>query len=76
MKLDPERYRILKEMDIEAGRRVLAELRSVLGDPIHGDESILAGMHKARIAAGRTFTKEERAASTSWLLEHGWEVPR
>lgn len=76
MKLNPERYKALKNMDLEYGRKVWGELLAELGAPIYGDESILAGMHKARIQAGRTFTSEERAESAQWLQEHDWEVPK
>jgi hypothetical protein len=75
MRLHPERYRALLTMDIEAGRRVFADLRDLLGDPIRGDESILAGMHKARILAGRTFSRKLRDESARWLRKRGWEVP-
>lgn len=75
MKLDPDRYRALKTIDLEYARRVWGDVRHRIGDPVHGDESILAGMHKARIRAGRTFTSEERAQSAEWLREHGWKVP-
>ena len=75
MRLHPERYKALLTMDIEAGRRVFTDLHDLLGDPIHGDESILAGMHKARILAGRTFSRKLRDESARWLRQRGWEVP-
>jgi hypothetical protein len=71
--LSPERHKPLLTMDIEVGRRVFADLR--IGDPIHGDESILAGMHKARILAGGTFPRSLRDESARWLRQRGWEVP-
>jgi hypothetical protein len=75
MRLHPERYKALLTMDIDVGRRVFTDLRDLLGDPIHGDESILAGMHKARILAGRTFSRKLRDESARWLRKRGWEVP-
>jgi hypothetical protein len=73
MRLHPERYKALLTMDIEVGRRLFTDL--MLGDPIRGDESILAGMHKARILAGRTFSRKLRDESARWLRQRGWEVP-
>ena len=75
MRLHPDRYKALLTMDIEVGRRVFTNLRDLLGDPIRGDESILAGMHKARILAGRTFSRKLRDESARWLRQRGWEVP-
>jgi hypothetical protein len=75
IRLAEARRKALLTMDIEVGRRVFTDLRDLLGDPIHGDESILAGMHKARILAGRTFSRKLRDESAHWLRQRGWEVP-
>jgi hypothetical protein len=71
MPLDSERHRILRTLDVEAVRKEFVE---TVGQPVQ-DDTILASLHKARIYAGRAFSRAERERSASWLIEHGYEVP-
>ena len=75
MNMPMDKFRILKDLDVEAARPAFVAL---VGEPIQepgkGDP-ILASLHKARIMAGRVFNGRERAMSADWLIRNGYEVP-
>ena len=75
MRIDPDRYRMLKTLDVEAAR---PEFVALVGEPIMEPGKgcpILAALHKARVKAGRSFTSEERAVSRAWLNANGYLDP-
>lgn len=80
-RLDPEKLRILRTLDVDAA---LAPFRKLgfppasderTGAPVSEREVVLAGLHKMRIRSGRVFTREEREASRLWLAEHDYDIP-
>ena len=77
MKINPRFKEIidLLESDLE---QALVKARALwptatIGPPIFGDESILAGLHKAR-AVATDYPETLREKSRQWLKEHGWGV--
>lgn len=69
--------RLLREIDIEAARRIWFSdvVFPVLRDPKEGDITILAGIHKARVAH-KAMTAAEKRYSRRWLFRHGYGVPQ
>ena len=39
------------------------------------DDTVLAGIHEARIANPLYFTQDEVSASVAYLTAHGWKLP-
>lgn len=73
--IDPQTHRILKTLDVEAVRaRFIATVGQPVQEPGKGDP-ILASLHKARIQAGRVFSKQERELSRVWLVSNGYATP-
>jgi hypothetical protein len=84
MNIDPDRFLLLRSIELmpewtlKQARKLWAESHDVMGlpeNPIAGEETILAGLHKARILAGDTFSQELRDLSKAWLREHDYEIP-
>lgn len=70
-KIPPETYLILDRMDVDAAMRNA----DVLGFRPTSREIAIAGMHKARIMAGRAFTGAQRDQSRKWLRDNGYKIP-
>jgi hypothetical protein len=70
-KITPETYLILARMDVDAALKNA----SVLGYRPQSREIALAGMHKARLLAGRAFTRQQREASRAWLIANNFKIP-
>ena len=62
---------ILDRLDVAAAMRDAA----VLGFVPDNERIALAGLHKARLKAGRAFTREQRTESAEWLASRGFKVP-
>jgi hypothetical protein len=62
---------ILNRLDVAAAMRDVG----VLGFVPDNERIALAGLHKARLKAGRIFTKAQRIESAEWLASRGFKVP-
>lgn len=71
MKLDPERRRILINLDVEAVR----ERFVVMVGPPARPNAIEASLHRARVLAGRAIPRALRELSKVWLRDNGYSVP-
>ncbi len=71
--LTPEQIRMLREVDVDAALKRIAQLFNYIPDYRINAE---AGLHKARIIEGEpTFTAKEIAVSIAWLKANNFEVP-
>jgi hypothetical protein len=78
MLTDSEKLRIARELDVDAA---LAGSPYTppggykdTGEYAGQRETVLAGLHRARIMQPRHFSKEERRLSKQWLFDNGWRV--
>jgi hypothetical protein len=62
---------ILTRLDVDAALKH----SDVLGFTPDTEEIAIAGMHKARLLAGRAFTKAQRMESRAWLRARGFKIP-
>lgn len=73
--MNPRIYRILKNLDVDAVRAdFIRQVGPPVNEPGKGDP-ILASLHKARVMAGRTFSRSERELSRNWLQQNGYSQP-
>lgn len=69
-------YNMLQTLDVQSARKLfIAMVGEPINEPGKGDP-ILAGLHKARVKAGRIFTHNERQISRDWLIANGYQVPK
>jgi len=75
---DAEKIRITRALDVDAALAGVS-VKPPGGYKDTGEwagqrEVALAGLHRARIAQPRHFSKAERQRSKQWLLDNGWRV--
>ena len=75
-----ERIDIVRRLDVDAALRV-SRYTPPGGFKDNGEhaetrETVLAGLHKARIMGGKNFTKGEALESRLWLTVNGWKAPK
>ena len=80
-RLDKERLRILRELDVEASLKLFPQAAKVVvggynasGRYTDAKETALAGLHRARLIMPNVFTAAEKQASRQWLYDGGWRV--
>lgn len=78
LRLDAERIRILRDLDVSAALACTPKKAYPRGGPKDNGEFadtreiVLAAMHKMRVLHVALFTDDERAASRHWLTANGW----
>lgn len=74
-----KRLDIARRLDVDAAMTLTPIVLFLGGFNDHGvwqgpRETVLAGMHKARVMGAKYFTKAERRLSREWLKANGWRV--
>jgi len=70
MQLSKEQYRILNTLDVDAALKNVA-MKGFIPD----DRNMaLAGLHKARLATRRVWTRRQLDESRRWLSENGFRL--
>lgn len=68
--MEKELHRILRTLDIDAAE---SRVFKSVGFSTSDRRNSLAGLHKARLMAGKAFTKAEIAESEAWLDANGFK---
>jgi hypothetical protein len=70
VKLTKEQYRILDSLDVDAALKSVAARRFIPDNR----QIALAGIHKARLATRRVWSRAKLDESRRWLLENGFKL--